>query len=464
MPGPRLLGAPDPLEDGVRAPVVVHIDSLGPDGAGSGTDHKGRRWNVRGAAPGSVVAVGGRPKAGILLETIEAAPDAVAPRCAQFGVCGGCTLQHVPVERQRAEKAAALAKLLAPLGGVDHGILGAGPYGYRNKVELTYGRTRYMSKAELDTGVPRDGRYLGMHAPGRFDRIVDAPRCELVSDAMNAVLARVRADTLATPWDLWDPVGHTGFWRHLALREGRNGVLVGLYTTTGTDEQAAWLAEHAPRWGAAGVLWFETNRAADAAIGDLRAVLHGEDHVVERLAGLTYRLSPSAFFQVNPEGAEVLCSVVAEAAAPGDARGGTLVDLYCGTGALGLACASRFENVVGIDVNPASIEDARVNAARNGVAATFLAGEVEKRVRELTIGDKPVVIVDPPRVGLHPDALAFVAGLDARALVYVACRPSSLLRDGLALIAAGWRCTDRWAVDLFPQTGHVEVVSRWERA
>lgn len=444
----------------MRSPVRVTIDSFGPDGSGLGHDDKGRRWNVRGAAPGSVVAVGGRPKAGILLEVLEPAPDAVAPACAQFGVCGGCQWQHVPLERQRAEKAAALARLLAPLGGVDHGIEGADGYGYRNKVELSFGGVRYMAKAELDTGVPRQGRFLGMHAPGRFDRVVDAPRCELASDAMNAVLARVRADTLGTPWPLWDPVAHTGFWRHLALREGRNGVLAALYTTPGTEEQAAWLAARVPGWGAAGVLWFENDRPADAAIGTLRAVLHGQDHVVERLAGLSYRLSPSAFFQVNPAGAERLCARVVEAAG----AGGTLVDLYCGTGALGLACASRFDRVVGIDVNAASIADARANAAQNGVAAEFFAGEVERRVQELTIGEKPVVIVDPPRVGLHPDALAFVAALDARVLVYVACRPSSLLRDGLALLAAGWRCTDRWAVDLFPQTGHVEVVSRWVRA
>jgi tRNA/tmRNA/rRNA uracil-C5-methylase (TrmA/RlmC/RlmD family) len=125
--------------------------------------------------------------------------------------------------------------------------------------------------------------------------------------------------------------------------------------------------------------------------------------------------------------------------------------------------AQTADRVVGIDINPASIDDARINAAANGVEATFLAGEVEKRVRELTVGERPVVIVDPPRVGLHPDALAFVAELDASVLVYVACRPSSLLRDGLVLLQAGWVNTDRWAVDLFPHTGHVEVVSRWVR-
>lgn len=448
----------------MRNPVPVSIDSFGPEGNGSGVDAKGKRWNVRGGAPGSTVAVGGKPKSGILLEVLTPAEDAVAPRCAQFVVCGGCQWQHVPLERQRAEKEAALARLLGPLGGVDHGLVGADAYGYRNKVELSFGRLRYMAKAELDTGITREGRFLGMHAPGRFDKVVDAPRCEIMSEAMNAVLARVREDTLGTPWALWDPVAHTGFWRHVGLREGRNGVLVLLFTTTGDEEQAAWLAAHAPSWGAAGVLWYETDRPADAAIGTLRAVLHGQDHVVERLGGLTYRLSPTAFFQVNPAGAELLCATVAAAAGSGS----TLIDLYCGTGALGLACAKSFDRVVGIDVNEASIADAQQNAAANGVDATFLAGEVEKRVAELTalstdLAARPVVIVDPPRVGLHPAALAFVAGLDAKALVYVACKPSSLLRDGLALIAAGWRCTDRWAVDLFPQTGHVEVVSRWER-
>jgi 23S rRNA (uracil1939-C5)-methyltransferase len=448
-----------------RNPVHVSIDSFGPDGTGSGVDAKDKRWSVRGAAPGSTVAVGGKPKSGILLDVISPAEDAVAPRCAQFGVCGGCQWQHMPLERQRVEKQAALARLLGPLGGVDHGLVGAEGYGYRNKVELSYGRLRYMAKTELDTGITREGRFLGMHAPGRFDKVVDAPRCEIMSDAMNTVLAKVRADTIDTPWALWDPVAHTGFWRHLGLREGRNGVLVMLFTTSGDDDHAAWLAAHAPAWGAAGVLWYETDAKADAAIGTLRAVLCGQDHVVERLGGLTYRLSPTAFFQVNPVGAEQLCATVAEAAGSGS----TLVDLYCGTGALGLACAKSFDRVVGIDVNEASIADARANAAANGVEATFLAGEVEKQVAELqaqlrSAGTQPVVIVDPPRVGLHPAALAFVAGLDAKALVYVACKPTSLLRDGLALMDAGWRCTDRWAVDLFPQTGHVEVVSRWERA
>lgn len=445
----------------MRTPSLVRIDGLSSDGQATGLDAKGRRWVVRGAQPGSLVRAAGRTKAGILLEVVEPAPDAEAPRCPQVDVCGGCTLQGVPLERQRAEKHAAVAALLAPLGGVDHGIRGApAGFGYRNKVELAFGVKRYLPKDEMAAGAPMAGRFLGMHAPGRFDRIADAPRCELASDAMNAVLARVRADTLATDWPCWDPVARAGFWRHLVLREGQNGVLAAIYTSPGDEAQAAWLRAHAPGWGAAGVLWFENDRTADAAVGTLRQVLCGVDHVEERLGAVRYRLSPTAFFQVNPEGARILCETVAEAAG----RGGPLVDLYCGTGALGLYLADRFDRVVGVDSNAASIDDARANAARNGIDATFVAGEVEAVVSGLDLPSRPTLIVDPPRAGLHPAALSFVAGRDARALVYVACRPSSLLRDGLKLIEAGWTCTDRWAVDLFPQTGHLEVVSRWERA
>lgn len=435
------------------------MDGLNADGVGTGLDEKGRRWTVKGGAPGSVVAVGGRPKAAVLLGVVEPSADAVSPRCAQFGVCGGCQLQSVPLERQRAEKAAALARTLGALGGVDHGIEGAGGYGYRNKVELSFGGARYLTREELVGGVPKAGRYLGMHAPGRFDRVVDLERCELISEAANAVLTRARADVLGSDLALWNPVDHTGFVRHLVLREATNGVVVSVYTAPGGPEHEAWLRARTPAWGAAGVLWFENDRPADAAIGTLRAVICGQDHVVERLASLAYRLSPTAFFQVNPVGAELLCNRVRQAAGAGQ----TLVDLYCGTGALGLACAAAFERVVGIDINPTSIADARENAARNGVVATFLDGEVERRVAELDMGEAPVVIVDPPRSGLHPDALAFICKLQAKVLIYVACRPTSLARDGAELMLAGWRCTDRWAVDLFPQTGHVEVVSRWER-
>ena len=452
-----------------RPPVLVPIHGLSGDGIAEGFDPKGLMRNVRGAPLGSVSRVVGKAKASVFYGVETPAEDAGVPRCAQIRTCGGCTLQDSPLTRQRAEKQRMLATLLHPLGGIDHGVEGAeAEYGYRNKVELSFGVKRYLSTEELTTDAPLAGRFLGMHAPGRFDRIADAPRCELASEPMNAVLAQVRADVLASDWPLWDAREGTGLFRHLLLREGEEGVLAAVYTADPGDDRArlaAWLAERAPHWGAAGVQWWINPRSADVAAGEFAAQLHGLDAVTMRLGAARFRLSAPAFFQVNVPGAGLMVHRIGEALAMdrGEVRDDVLLDLYCGAGALGLALADRVGRVIGVDLNVDAIQDARQNALANQVEATYFAGPCEKVVAGLDLPQAPAVIVDPPRAGLHPDALRFVAGIDARVLVYVACRPSSLLRDGLALREAGWTCTDRWSLDLFPQTGHVEVVARFVR-
>lgn len=406
----------------MQQPPTIAIRALDPEGRGLGTDERGREWRVRGAAPGSVVRAVGSRKAAILVEEVELPQDAVAPRCAAFGVCGGCSLQRLPLHAQRGEKARMLAKLLAPLGGEDHGVTGAPEgYGYRNRIDLSFGTRGWYPEG------PRTGRFLGMHRGGRFDRVVDIGRCEIARPELNAVLARIRDDF--PPFAIYDPIDHTGVLRQVVLRAGDDGVLVLLRTAPGAD--AAWLRDHAPGWGAASVLWYEDD--------SLREILHGD-------AGFAvdgFALSPTAFFQVNR--ADRLRALVSDALGAGD----TLLDLYCGAGVFGRS--ARFRKVVGVDVSddPGAFE--------------YHRGLVEDVLPTLDLPARFSVVVDPPRVGLHPRARAAVSRLAADVLVYVACRPTSLLRDGNALLAAGWRCTDRWGLDLFPQTGHVEVVSRWLR-
>ncbi len=473
-----------------RPPVEVTIDGLDGDGIGTGLDARGRRWTLRGAVPGSVVLAGGRCGSGTVLGVVQPAVDAVEPRCPVFGTCGGCLYQQVPLERQRAEKHAALTTLLAPLGAPGVGPIGTPGegYGYRNRMELSFGVDRYLGRAEqarANAGeeIERAGRFLGLHGAGRFDRIVDLDACAIASPALDAVLARVRADVLASPFPTWAPRAQTGFWRHLGLREGAEGVVLLVYTTPGAEAEAAWLVEHAPTWGAAAVLWYTTERTADAAVGDLRAVLHGEPRLAVSLGGVPLTLSPLAFFQVNPTGAELLLRVIRGALRPGEgapepadvapdvAPSGLLLDLYCGVGALGLALHHEFSAVAGIDLVAEGIAEAMRNAALLGVRADYRAGPAEKLLPDLlrdhgctgAKSQRLAVLVDPPRNGLHPDALAPLCTLDADVLVYVACRPSSLARDGAKLRAAGWRCTGWTAVDLFPHTAHVEVVARFVR-
>jgi len=391
-------------------------------------------------------------------------PGAVTPRCAAFGLCGGCTLQELGLPAQRAAKRAMALESLGDLGGVEAGPIHGPPaaYGYRNKVELSYGVRRYVSEADKLAGAAIEGAWLGFHAPGRFDRVVDAARCELVSEAQNAVIAAARAHLANSAFDPWDVRAHVGFWRHLVLRETSLGQrLAAIYTAPPPAGREAEARAEVDALAAAlpdvrGALWHVNERVADAAIGPRRAILRGEAFVEEALGPVTYRLGATSFFQTNTSAARILYDVVGRMAGAGD----RLIDLYCGAGAIGLYLADRFPAVLGVELNEAAVADARANAARSGVSnATYIAGPVEAHLDAVTAGD--VVVVDPPRAGLHPKAAAHLAALDAPRLVYVACKPASLARDRKILEAGRWRLDAVEAVDLFPQTGHIELVTRF---
>lgn len=468
----------------VRSPREVTLTRFELGGSCTGHDDTGREWQVRGGIPGTTVLAAGKAKSASVLRVLAPRADAVVARCAQFGTCGGCTLQTMPVAAQRSAKLSALERLLEPLGPSGRRLREAtgGEYSYRNKLELSFGGTRYLTREALDEAngadIPdRHGRFLGMHGPGQFDRIVDTPRCEIADEAINIVLAKVRADTLASPFPLWKPREGTGFWRHIVLRAGAGGTtLVLVYTTPGAQEERDWLRAHAPAWGATAVCWYTSERTSDAAVGELTEVLHGTPRLHVELGDVRLNLAPTAFFQVNDEGAAVLLATVAEAVGEGE----TLLDLYCGVGAFGLALRHRFRRVGGIELHGEAIQAARTNAQALGVVSAYRAGAVEYELPALFAdlgmisrlgrggagrsGGHLAVLVDPPRSGLHPKALAAVANMQADTLVYVACKPASLARDAVALLAAGWVCSDWWAVDLFPQTPHVEVVARFHRA
>ncbi len=449
-------------------PFEVEITHLGPKGIGVGTAPDGRPVHIGQCAPGSRVLAQplGRRKGlwqARKIQTIRPAPGFAVPACPQFGTCGGCSLQELGLPAQRAAKAAWAAEVVGPLDGVvvspPRGTDAA--YGYRNKLELTFGVRRWLPEAQRDA--PVAGRWLGFHAPGRFDRVVDAPTCALAGPTSAAAIATVRALALADDAPApYDPRSHEGFWRHLLLRESRDGrLLVGLYTTSAVDPTGAVAAvadalRADPR--VVGVVWFANPGVADVARGEVAGVW-GDPVLTERLGTRTFRLAPTSFFQTHTAGAEVLYDAVGEAAG----AGGTLLDLYCGTGAIGLYLADRFDRILGVEEVASAVDDARENARHNGVEATYHLGRVEDALALLADDPGAAVVVDPPRAGLHPKVAARLAELRARVLVYVACNPASLGRDRALLEAGGWRLTALWVVDLFPQTGHVEVVARFSR-
>ncbi len=451
-------------------PFECEIEALAPKGQGLGRHPDGRPVLVRGAVPGSRVAVQvfGRKDGSLLARrtaTVVPAPGAVAPRCAVYGTCGGCTLQELSLEDQRRHKQAlALEEIGAALGPdvVVHPVRGAPTaYGYRNKVELTFGARRWLTDAEVGT-VEADGAFLGFHAPGRFDRVVDAERCELVSEAANEVLGLVRAALRASGIRPWDPKACAGFWRHLLVREHQGELLVVLFT--GSDEHPEVVERLADALApkVAGFRWYVNRGVADVARGELLRAW-GRDHLVELLGDRSFEVSTTSFFQTNTEATRILYATVAELCR---ASGGTLLDLYCGSGTIGQTLADRFDRVTGVEENREAMEDARRNAIANGVAMELVAAKVEHVLEGLLPVADPgstTVVVDPPRAGLHKSVAAALARYPARELVYVACNPASLGRDAPILAAGGWRATDLHTVDLFPQTGHIEVVARFTR-
>ena len=445
-----------------REPVSVRFDRLEARGCASGADDEGRRLTVRGAAVGAVALVRpDRKGTGRLVEVLEPAPDAVSPACPVFGLCGGCTLQQMPLEAQRREKGLLVERMVGAPCQVVEGAPDA--YGYRNKLELSWSRGRFLPVERKDES--KEGDFLGFHPPGWFSRVVPVDGCPLASDAMNAAIAAVVGLGLGPAWDTR---AHTGVWRHLVVREGDDGVLVTFVTTSAADEGAVRAAGDAVAAvpGVTGVLWLVTDRLAEVAEGELRAVLHGDPGLRVTLGGGALALPHDAFFQVNTPGAQILIDRIGRALF-GNANlayhGGTLLDLYCGVGAIGLALASAVDRVLGVELNPSSIAVARANAAARGVDSDWHAGPVEDVLTGLSWADPTWIVVDPPRAGLHPRAAAFLAGIDAEALVYVACNPASLGRDREILEAGGWQLDGLWCVDLFPQTGHVEAVARFTR-
>ena len=467
-------------------PFETEITHLGPKGQGVGATPTGQVVLVRGAVPGSRIRV--RPsgkRKGVWSGRIEArirpSADAVTPQCEVFGLCGGCTLQTLSVEAQRRHKAAWVSAEVAQgweRDGLPESVsvhpLRAAPvaYGYRNKLELSFGSSRYLSEADHAAGLPIDGRFLGMHAPGRFDRVVDTERCHLGDEGMGELLRIVREHALvddAPP--CWNAREHVGFWRHLMLRMGANTGqrLVVLFTADPTpwpdaDARIEALAEAllaAPLSDGSsvtGVHWCVNTGVADVARGALRRQW-GASGLQEVLSGVRFELAPDAFFQTHTAAAEVLITTISEALGP---VSGTLLDLYCGTGSIGLCLAGQAQRLIGIEEVESAVHNARENARLNGVEAEFRAAKVEDALDWVGGGADVHIVVDPPRAGLHPKVARKLAETDARVLVYVACHPRSLGRDA-ALLGPGWRMTDLWSVDLFPQTGHTEAVARFER-
>ena len=393
----------------------------------------------------------------LAVSVLEPGPGRVEPRCAHFGVCGGCAWQDLDYPEQVRAKYDQVVDALRRLGGFDdvepEPMLPAeGLYGYRNKVEYSW------SQAE-------DGPALGYHRLGRWDRLIAVDHCHIASDASNEVRRAFVRWARESGLVAHDQRSGEGFLRHLVVREGTGTgeLLAVLVTAPGEPPEVERLTALLPA-GVVGVVHAVNAGVAEVTGGLEGTTLTGRDWFCERIGGLDLRVSSGAFMQTNTVMAERLYATALDFAqiAPDD----VVWDLYCGAGAIGLLAAGRAAQVYGIEISEESIAAARANAERNGIAnAEFLAGDVAASVRPLLErAPRPdLVFVDPPRSGLTPRAVRRVLELAPRRLVYVYCNPTTFAPNARQLVDGGYVLERVRPVDMFPQTPHIESVALLRR-
>ena len=437
---------------------------------------------VKNALPGQCVRCsvnkGRKGKAeGRLLEVVRRAPAEIESPCPHFGICGSCIYLSLPYQEQLKIKEAQVKKLLDSVldGQEGYCFEGIRPspacFGYRNKMEFSFGDE------------VKDGPLaLGMHKRGSFYDIVSVTDCRIVDEDYRSILRCVRDYSAAkqeqgVPVTFYHRLRHTGYLRHLLVRKAaKTGeILLALVTTTQTPAHVEESTETAPaeaelldgmksallalplQGKITGILHIRNDSVADVVQSDGMNILYGQDYFYEELLGLRFRISPFSFFQTNSLGAEVLYQTAREYIAD-CAADKVVFDLYSGTGTIAQLMAPAAKKVIGVEIVEEAVEAARENAALNGIHnCEFLAGDVLKIID--TIEEKPdMIILDPPRDGIHPKALQKIIRYGVENILYISCKPTSLVRDLESFLAGGYVVERAVAVDMFPFTGGIESI------
>ena len=411
----------------------------------------GERWKVR------LEKVNKSGAWGRGVELLRSSPERIEPGCPLFGRCGGCQYRHMTYQEELRAKGMRIRDALERVGGVRLDlppVIGAEePDRYRNKVQFPVGQER-------------DGLAVGYYR-GRSHHVLDVADCRLQPEAVTALRRAFKDWMERFQISAYDEENGTGLIRHLYVRTSRAGEALCCVVANGAElPHAAELTDRLRRAvpSLAGLVLNVNRKDTNVILGPEYRTLWGRDWLEEELCGMIFRLSVPSFFQVNRAQTERLYALALELA--GLTGEETVLDLYCGIGTISLALARRAGRVIGAEIVPQAIEDAKANAVRNGVEnVRFLCGDAGQAAARLSAeGVRPQVIcVDPPRKGLGPEVPAILAGMGPARIVYVSCDPATLARDVRRLGELGYLAVKARGVDLFPRTQHVETVCLLEK-
>ena len=430
------------------------------------------------AVPGDIVNIRVTRKhhnyyEGFVAKIVQPSPDRVEPFCQHFGTCGGCKWQPLPYHLQLEAKRQQVEDQLVRLGHlkvpeIRPTLPSDKTVYYRNKLEFTYSSKRWFEWGVDPETVPPEERVgLGFHVGKLFDKVLDIKRCYLQKDPSNDIRLFCKEYAVSHGLEFFNIRENKGFIRNMFIRTTDTGDLMVIICFFYENRKAreAMLAAVAEAFPQITSLYYVINRKLNDSIGDQDCILYkGEETIREMMEGLTFRIGAKSFYQTNSGQALKLYTVAREFA---ELTGNEIVyDLYTGTGTIAQFVSGKAAKVIGIEYVPEAIEDAKANAAANGITnCEFFAGDMKDVLDARFIeehGQPDVIILDPPRAGIHPDVAKVILEAAPERIVYVSCNPASQARD-LAILCEKYEITAVQPVDMFPHTQHVENVCALRR-
>lgn len=410
---------------------------------------------------------------GYIVNLVKPSELRIDPFCSHYGVCGGCKWQSLPYELQLKYKGQQVEDQLTRIGHLKLPqilpVLGSEKtQEYRNKLEYTFSDKRWIeSRSEMENIPENERQGLGFHIAGLFDKVLDIKKCYLQPEPSNQIRLFVREFALKHGYTFFNIREQSGFLRNLTIRNTTTGevMVIVVFAYEDVEMRQALLDALKANFPQITSLNYVINGKKNDNISDLECITYsGNDAIYEKMEGLSFRIGPKSFYQTNSEQAYRLYSVVRDFA---QLKGEEIVyDLYTGTGTIALFLASQASKVIGIEYVPEAIEDAKVNAKNNNLNnTTFYAGDMKDMLTTEFVaqhGKPDVIVLDPPRAGIHPDVAKVVVEAAPEKIVYVSCNPATQARD-LALMSENYTITAVQPVDMFPHTHHVENVVKLER-
>lgn len=430
------------------------------------------------AVPGDIVDVKVTKKKknymeGYILRLVTPSEYRIEPFCSHFGICGGCKWQPLPYPMQLQAKQQQVYDQLVRIGHLD--VPEISPIVpsdetvyYRNKLEFTFSDRRWIYQDEDPDGLsPAQRCGLGFHVGRFFDKVLDIKHCYLQKDPSNQIRLFIKEYAVSHGLPFFNIREHTGFLRNMFIRSTEAGdiMLIICFYHEDAEARTALLDAVSEAFPQISSLYYVINGKANDSVADQECILYkGDEAIYEHMEGLRFKIGPKSFYQTNTRQAFKLYSVAREFA--GLTGEETVYDLYTGTGTIAQFVSSKARKVIGIEYVPEAICDARENALANGITnCEFFAGDMKDILTDSFVsqhGRPDVVILDPPRAGIHPDVAQVILNAEPERIVYVSCNPASQARD-LAILCSRYRITAVRPVDMFPHTHHVENVVRLDR-